>query len=58
MRAALRQLLQSIDVLIDGRFQKDKRDLTLLYRGSSNQRVIDMRKTLSTGRLTLVDLTR
>lgn len=56
MREALRQLLMTIDVLIDGRFQKHHRDLTLLYRGSTNQRVIDMKKTLSTGHLTLVDL--
>jgi anaerobic ribonucleoside-triphosphate reductase activating protein len=56
MRAALRELLKNIDVLIDGRFQKAHRDLSLLYRGSSNQRVIDMRKTLASGKLTLVDL--
>lgn len=35
-----------IDILIDGRFDISKRDLTLKYVGSSNQRVIDLKKTL------------
>lgn len=35
-----------VDVLIDGEFQLDKRDLRLKLRGSSNQRVIDVKKTL------------
>lgn len=42
------RLLSFIDVLIDGRFELDKRDLSLKYRGSENQRVIDIKKTLST----------
>lgn len=41
-----RELLEYIDVLIDGRFQQDKRDLMLMYRGSSNQRVIDVKESL------------
>lgn len=41
------RLLSFIDVLIDGRFELDKRDLSLKYRGSENQRVIDIKKTLS-----------
>lgn len=43
---AKRDILDMIDVLIDGRYEKDKRDLTLLYRGSTNQRVIDVQKSL------------
>mgnify|MGYP002657842052 CR=1 FL=1 len=33
-------ILRDIDVLIDGRFEQDKRDLTLYLRGSSNQRIL------------------
>lgn len=41
------------DVLVDGKFEKDKKDLTLAFRGSSNQRVIDVKQTLLTNTLTL-----
>ena len=34
------EILREVDVLIDGKFQADKRDIMLKYRGSSNQRVI------------------
>lgn len=49
----LNWLLCSIDVLVDGRFELDKRDLNLKWRGSSNQRVIDMQKTLDKGEIVL-----
>lgn len=39
-------LLKRCNVLIDGRFEKDKRDTTLSYRGSSNQRVIDIQESI------------
>ncbi len=42
-------LLQSIDVLVDGRFRQEEKSLSLLYRGSSNQRLIDVKKTLQMG---------
>lgn len=44
-------ILSYIDVLIDGKFELDKKDLMLKYRGSSNQRVIDVQKTLEEGRI-------
>ena len=34
------EIFKNIDVLIDGKFEKDKKDLTLLLRGSNNQRII------------------
>ncbi|WP_034550710.1 anaerobic ribonucleoside-triphosphate reductase activating protein [Carnobacterium funditum] len=40
------ELLSYMDVLIDGRFEINKRDLTLQFRGSSNQRIIDVQKSL------------
>ena len=39
------EILGMIDVLVDGRFILAKKDITLVYRGSSNQRIIDMHKT-------------
>ena len=40
------ELVNYFDVLVDGKFEIDKKDLTLMYRGSSNQRVIDIKETL------------
>lgn len=47
--------LKKIDVLVDGRFILKERDLSLLFRGSRNQRLIDMPKTLETGSIVLFD---
>ena len=52
-RKATLELLELADILIDGPFVASKRDLTLQFRGSSNQRVIDMNKTRQSGRITL-----
>ena len=49
-------LLQQADVLIDGRYEQDKRDLTLHFRGSGNQRVIDMNRTRAEGRVVVEQL--
>ena len=40
----MQKVLDYIDYLIDGPFDIDKRDITLKWRGSSNQRIIDMKK--------------
>ncbi len=40
------QLLTLCDVIIDGKFVEEQRDLTLLYRGSTNQRIIDVRTSI------------
>ena len=47
------ELLAMVDVLVDGRFVQEKKNLTLSFRGSENQRVIDMPSTLQTGRVVL-----
>lgn len=43
------------DVFIDGRFEKNLKDLTLKWRGSSNQRVIDVQKSLSANKVILYE---
>lgn len=43
------------DILIDGRYDHTQRDLTLLFRGSKNQRVIDIKKTREEGRVVLAE---
>lgn len=47
------ELLSITDILIDGRYEKDKRDLTLLFRGSTNQRPIDVKATRSSGSIVI-----
>ena len=42
-------ILNMVDVLVDGRYIQDQRDLTLKWRGSRNQRVIDVQKSLQQG---------
>lgn len=46
-------LLKKIDVLIDGPYIEELRDITLAFRGSSNQRIIDVKKSLATGNVVL-----
>lgn len=50
-QAAVRSLLQSTDVLVDGPFVQAKKSLGLKYRGSSNQRLIDLPATRAAGRV-------
>lgn len=47
------KILDNIDVLVDGRFVLEKKDITLRFRGSSNQRVIDVPKSRWTGTVVL-----
>ncbi len=50
---AVQALLAETDLLIDGPFIEEQKNLELAFRGSENQRVIDMRKTRESGRLVL-----
>lgn len=51
-----RELLESIDILIDGRFVEELKNLMLNFRGSGNQRIIKMKETLETGKVILSEL--
>lgn len=42
----LNEILRSCDVIVDGEYKEELRDLTLAFRGSSNQRLIDVKKTI------------
>lgn len=50
------EILNYIDVLIDGQFIEDKKDYTLKYRGSSNQRVINVKDSLKNNQIVLIDV--
>ena len=45
------ELLSMIDVLVDGPFQEEKKDITLKFRGSSNQRILNLKETIRTGNI-------
>lgn len=50
-----REIFSCIDVLVDGRFVEEKKNLRIRFRGSENQRIVDMKETLRTGQVVLVE---
>jgi len=51
--AYTKELLSLIDVLVDGPFVESLKNISLKFRGSSNQRIIDLKKTLQTGKVVI-----
>lgn len=51
-----KELLSVVDVLIDGKFEKDKKSYLLNFKGSSNQRTIDVRKSMETDSVVEIEL--
>ena len=47
------EMLSMIDILVDGRFVEKLKDIRLVFRGSSNQRIIDVKKSLNNGEVIL-----
>lgn len=50
------KMLSLIDVIVDGEFVQDLHDISLAFRGSSNQRIIDVQKSLESGEIKLHNL--
>lgn len=48
-----KEMLGLIDILVDGRFVEEKKDISLVFRGSSNQRIIDVKKSLKEKKIIL-----
>ncbi|MBR5535705.1 MAG: anaerobic ribonucleoside-triphosphate reductase activating protein [Clostridia bacterium] len=49
------EMLRNIDILVDGKFVESLKDISLRFKGSSNQRIIDVQKSLATDSLVLWD---
>lgn len=52
---SVRSLLSATDVLVDGPFVEDQKNLALMWRGSANQRIIDVQKSLKGGEVVLYE---
>lgn len=50
------ELLGLMDILVDGEFVLGRKNISLAFRGSDNQRIIDLKKTLENGHVTTIDL--
>ena len=50
------ELLKQCDYLIDGKFIMEKKDLTLQFRGSSNQRIVDIKRSFEENRVVTAEL--
>ena len=50
------EMLTYIDILVDGRFIEAQKDVRLKFKGSANQRTIDVPKTLAQGKVVLAEI--
>ena len=53
MNDTLKEILKRTDVLVDGAYIDELRDITLPFRGSSNQRIIDVKESLNQNKVIL-----
>ena len=51
----IQRILTLVDVLVDGPYIDEQRDITLAFRGSKNQRIIDVQRTLQQGEVVLYE---
>ncbi|WP_297133890.1 anaerobic ribonucleoside-triphosphate reductase activating protein [Terrisporobacter sp.] len=51
-----KKVFEYVDILVDGKFEQGKKKLSLTMRGSSNQRVIDVKKSIEKNKLILLDI--
>ena len=49
------EIVSNLDIVVDGKYDDDLRDLNLRFKGSSNQRIIDVKKTLDSGTVILAE---
>ena len=54
-RVGFKEILENIDVLVDGKFEEDKKNENLRFRGSTNQRIIDVKKSLKTNQVVIFE---
>ena len=50
------ELLSYLDVMVDGKFEEDKKNIKLRFRGSSNQRIIDVQKSLKEHKVVMYEI--
>ena len=53
-----KEILNLVDILVDGKFVEELKDIRLKFRGSSNQRIIDMKETNKQGKIVLSSLNK
>ena len=52
----INELLKNVDALVDGKFEINRKDIRVKFRGSNNQRIIDVQASLSSGKVVVLDL--